>query len=150
MSSFFRNYYPMMPVLDPTCSPDNTYQLSPFVFWCVIITGARRYDLDPTILDRLSPAVRKLASSCLFNAPSCIPTILAFAILSTWPLPMANVCDDSTPLYSGANLQLALQNGLHMPKFRQDANAGVGTMGSLTQQASLARIWAYVEFVCHW
>ncbi len=47
-------------------------------------------------------------------------------------------------MYTGAAMQLALQHGLHTTFEKAD-----GAPES-TNEASVARVWAYLEFVCHW
>ncbi|KIV97159.1 hypothetical protein PV10_00941 [Exophiala mesophila] len=145
---FFRHYHRTLPILDPSWDPDTVYLLSPFVFWCVVITGSRRYDLDPTILHRLAPGVTQMALLQLSQFQSYFPTICGLVMLCVWPLPMKTVHDDPSLLYSGIAMQMALQHGLHL--FPQSQAYGCPVpYRSATREASLARVWAYVEFVCH-
>ncbi|KAH8898123.1 hypothetical protein GQ53DRAFT_623572, partial [Thozetella sp. PMI_491] len=146
---FFEHYHPMLPILDPSWDPDSFYKLSPFVFWCLLITGSRRYELDPTILDRLAPSIKRLSLNALSHVAGYFPAICGLAILCTWPLPMNTMWDDPSPMYSGAAMQLALQHGLHMFT-KEHASARLVPFRGITHEASLARIWAYLEFVCHW
>ncbi|KIW25712.1 uncharacterized protein PV07_08868 [Cladophialophora immunda] len=140
---YFKHYHPMLPILDASCRPDTYYyKLSPFVFWCVVITGSRRYELDPTLLGRLSPGVTVLASKALQQTSSYFSTIRGLMILCTWPLPMKTILDDPSPMYSGAAMQLALQHGLHMLQLR-------GAVADVSYEPFLARTWAYLEFSCH-
>lgn len=149
LSRFFKHYHPMLPVLDPSWDPDSFYKLSPFVFWCLLITGSRRYELDPTILDRLTPSVQRLSSKAMMQVAAYFPTICGLLILCTWPLPMHTIWEDPSPMYSGAALQLALQHGLHLFT-TPHASTRPAPFRDITKQASIARIWAYLEFVCHW
>ena len=139
----------MLPILDPSRSPDSFFDLSPFMFWCILITGSRRYDLDPTILARLSPSVKLLSSKDLLQISSYFPTICGLLILCTWPMPMSTFKEDPSPMYAGAAMQLALQHGLHMFA-AQYTSSRSAAFQEISQQASLARVWAYLEFVCHW
>lgn len=148
-SLFLKHYHSTLPILDPTWGPDSFYALSPFVFWCIVITGARRYELDPTILHRLAPGVAQMALRAMPQFSSYFPTICGLVILCVWPLPMKSLRDDPSPLYSGAAMQIALQHGLHM--FPQgQACVRPLPFRDIAHDASLARVWAYVEFVCHW
>lgn len=146
---FFRHYHRTLPILDPSWDPDTVYLLSPFVFWCVVITGSRRYDLDPTILPRLAPGVNQMALLQLPQSLAYLPTICGLLILCVWPLPMKTMHDDPSLLYSGIVMQMALQHGLH--SFPQSQAYGCPVpFRNATREVSLARVWAYVEFVCHW
>lgn len=142
--SFFKHYHPQLAILDPMGSPDACYKTSTFVFWCVVITGSRKYDADPTLLDRLAPGVASLARKSLSCIASFLPTICGLSILSAWPLPMKSVLDDPSLLYTGAAMQLALQHGLHT-SFKKP-NGAI----DVAHEATLARVWSYLEFVCHW
>jgi transcriptional regulatory protein LEU3 len=146
---FFKHYHPMLPILDPSWDPDSFYKMSPFVFWCLLVTGSRRYELDPTILTRVSPSVKQLALKAQSQVTSYFATICGLLILCTWPLPMNTTWEDPSPMYSGAAMQLALQHGLHMCA-KQHASARPTTSRNIHQEAFLARVWAYLEFVCHW
>lgn len=146
---FFRHYHRTLPILDSSWDPDTVYQLSPFVFWCVVITGSRRYDLDPTILHRLAPGVTQMALLQLPQSQSYFPTICGLVMLCVWPLPMKTMHDDPSLLYSGIAMQMALQHGLHSFPHSQ-AHGCSEPFRNATREASLARVWAYVEFVCHW
>lgn len=134
----------MLPILDPTCDADTYYKLSLLVFWVVLITGARRYELDPTLLDRLAPSVTQLALKSMPQISHYFSTICGLLILCTWPLPMKKLFDDPSPMYSGAAMQLALQQGMHTLYKRQDGCA------EDAYEPSVARVWAYLEFVYHW
>lgn len=146
---FFKHYHPVLPILDPSWGPDTFYTLSPLVFWCIVVTGSRRYDLDPTILHRLAPGVSQMALRSLPQFSSYFPTICGLVMLCVWPLPMKTMHEDLSPLYSGAAMQIALQHGLHLSPHSQ-ACGWPGSVRNVTHDASLARVWAYVEFVCHW
>lgn len=149
LTRFFRHYHPMLPILDPSWDPESFYKLSPFVFWCLLITGARRYELDPTILDRLVPSVKQLSLKALSQVTTYFPSICGLLILCAWPLPMNTMSEDLSPVYSGAAMNLALQHGLHMFT-KQHASARPTAFQGIDHEASLARVWAYLEFVCHW
>lgn len=146
---FFRHYHRTLPILDPSWDPDTVFLLSPFVFWCVVITGSRRYDRDPTILHRLAPGVTQMALLQLPQFQSYFPTICGLVMLCVWPLPMKSMHDDPSLLYSGIAMQMALQHGLHSYTQSQAYGCPV-PFRNATREVSLARVWAYVEFVCHW
>ena len=146
----------MLPILDSTWDPNTCYKLSPFVFWSVVITGSRRYDLDPTLLDRLASKVTQLAANSLVQVSSYFTTITGLMILSAWPLPMKTMFDDPTSTYCGAAMQLALQNGLHLFSRKQDSSPTSSrdfiphNKISRAHDVSRLRLWAYLELVCHW
>lgn len=148
-SRYFKHYHPMLPILDPSRDPDYFYELSPFVFWCLLITGSRRYEQDPTILERLAPSVKQLALKALTQATAYLPNICGLLILCVWPLPMTSIYEDTSSMYSGAVMQLALLHCLHLFEPQEVHTRTIGVQ-CINKQAYLARLWAYLEFVCHW
>lgn len=144
---FFEHYHPNVPILDPTCDPNTFYKMSPFVFWCVLVTGSRRYELDPTLLDRLAPNLSQLALKSMSQIMKYFSTIVGLVLLCAWPLPMKTMFDDPSPMYSGAMMQLALQNSLHMSMKRQDGRL-IASKESV-HEAYRLRVWAYLQYVAY-
>ncbi|KAK5046219.1 hypothetical protein LTR84_008362 [Exophiala bonariae] len=145
---FFKHYHPILPIFNPSPRPDSYYRLSPFIFWCIVITGSRRYDTDPTVLERLIPGVNRLALEALLHVKGYFPTICGLLVLCVWPLPMQTAAEDPSPMYCGATMQLALQHRLHLFTQKQTSIQPTSIM-SIVQDANIARVWSYLEFVCH-
>lgn len=40
---YFRHYHPILPILEQEKHPDAYYTQLPFLFWCIVAVGARRY-----------------------------------------------------------------------------------------------------------
>lgn len=149
LTRFFEHYHPVLPIFDPSWDPSSIYMLSPFVFWCIVITGSRRYERDPTLLSRLTPGVKQLSLQALSQTTSYITNICGLLVLCTWPLPMKAICEDPSAMYSGAAMQLALQHGLQMFRTQHPSSRTISCK-PIVHHGYLARIWAYLEFVCHW
>ena len=62
---------------------------------------------------------------------------------------MKKMVDDPSPMYSGAIMQLALQHGLHMFT-KGEVYVGPAAFREIAHDAFMARVWAYLEFVCYW
>jgi Fungal specific transcription factor domain len=147
---FFKHYHQILPILEPEYGFKDYLAHSPLLFWTIIITGSRRYSLDPTLLEVLAPKVANLAALAIFRISEYIPTISALLILCAWPLPMENASDDPSPVYSGVIMQLALQNGLHMRSARQDFSQNHLSSDTTTQEIFRIRLWGWCKVICRW
>ena len=101
-------------------SPNEYYELSPFLFWVIIVTGSRQYHEDPTILDKISQLITPLAFSSMALRSTPIPVIQGLLILCTWRLPTNSMYKDMTHMLCGAAVNLATQIGLHVDGVGQD------------------------------
>jgi hypothetical protein len=146
---FFQHYHPILPILEPQYAYMDYYTYSPILFWTIVVTGSRRYRLDPTLLDALAPRVSRLAALATTRLSDYIATISALLILCVWPLPIEDASEDPSPVYSGIIMQLCLQNGLHMHSKRQDFSHAF-LIKDTTQEKSRACLWAWCKVVCHW
>jgi hypothetical protein len=144
---FFKHYHPILPILDPQLSSSNYYKSSRVLYWTVIITGSRRYDLDPTLLEVLAPKVSAMATMAISRPSEHLATISALLILCAWPVPIENSAEDPSCTYSGIILQLCLQNGLHMRSKRQDFVQSV-LMTDSQAEIFRERLWAWCKVVC--
>lgn len=117
---FFSQYHSLLPILDPSVSPNDYYELSPFLFWSITVTGSRRYAQDPAILDRTSQLITPLAFSSMALRSTPIPVIQGLLILCTWRLPTNSHYKDMTHVLCGAAVHLASQIGLHVAGVGQD------------------------------
>ncbi|KFY91885.1 hypothetical protein V500_04417 [Pseudogymnoascus sp. VKM F-4518 (FW-2643)] len=148
-SLYFKHYHPILNILEPQCEWQDYFTYSPLLFWTIIVTGSRRYSLDPTMLELLAPKVTTLAALAMTSISKYLPSISALLILCAWPLPMENASDDPSSVYAGAILQLALQNGLHMRSKRQDFAQNQLIKETLNQEISLVRLWGWCKVICH-
>lgn len=146
---YFKHYHPILPILEPQYGCRDYFTYSPVLFWIIIVTGARRYALDPTLLEILAPKVANLAALATIRVSDYLQTISAFLILCAWPLPMENASDDPSPVYAGVIMQLSLQNGLHMLSKRQDFSQN-NLVRDRNQEISRVRLWAWCKVICHW
>ncbi|KAK0104720.1 hypothetical protein ONS95_004992 [Cadophora gregata] len=79
-SLFVRHYSSNLTVLDEVLIPNMCYEESPFLFWTIVTTGARKYQ-NPTILELLVGRVASLAMSSLFPHEYPLQTIIGLLIL---------------------------------------------------------------------
>jgi transcriptional regulatory protein LEU3 len=146
VARFFQHYSPYLPILDPECSPDQYHARSPFLFWTVISTGARKYAPDPTILEQLGGRVIQLAFSCLSALCKPIHIIEGLLLLCSWPIPINTMFKDISHVLGGAAMQLALQNGLHIFGNRQDFSR-TRLWPDENEDVNRARLWAHCLIV---
>jgi transcriptional regulatory protein LEU3 len=117
--SYFTQYHPLFPILDPSIGPNDYYDQSPFLFWAIVVTGSRRYS-DHEVLERTSQPITQLAFSSMALRTSQVPIIQGLLILCTWRLPTNSMYKDTTHLMCGSAVHLATQIGLHIAGVGQD------------------------------
>jgi transcriptional regulatory protein LEU3 len=133
-------------IFDHGKSPDEIYNQSEFLFWTMVITGARTYKKDPTIVEALINPVKALMRESLFDPLQAISTIQAVLLLSLWPTPINTTFKDQTHAMTGAAMNLALQKGLSKSSRKQDF-AGVPLKYSESDQVFRARLWMYCVII---
>ncbi|KAI9712983.1 MAG: hypothetical protein M1812_006731 [Candelaria pacifica] len=117
---FFAFHHPFLPILDPEKSSDYYYDLSPLLFWSIISVAARRYTLEPNLLDSLVGPLSRLVWATIADLPHVYHVAKALCLLCTWPLPISSTSNDPTFLLSGLMMQMCMQIGLHRPSHAQD------------------------------
>ena len=145
---FFQRYLPHLPILDYSLSPNQFYDLSPFLFWAIVFVGSRRYERDPTLLSMLAPRINSLALRSLESRSNPIQTIQGLLILCVWPVPINTMHKDISHILSGAALHLAMQIGLHVTHSGQDF-ARTKVDSGRSQNLSRARLWIHCIMICH-
>lgn len=143
---FMGQYHPLLPILDSTLTPNEYYDLSPFLFWSIIVTGSRRYSDDPTILDKTSQLITPLAFSAMALRSTPIPVIQGLLILCTWRLPTNSMYKDMTHVLCGAAIHLATQIGLHVAGVGQDF-ARMPLKKDQDQKILRAKLWMHCVIV---
>ncbi|KAJ5593909.1 uncharacterized protein N7459_000117 [Penicillium hispanicum] len=145
-SLFFQHYFPSLPILEPDEKDPNWYhEHCPLLFWAIIATGSRKYYQDPTILEGLTPRVTSLVIPSMANPHRHIPVIQSLLLLCTWPFPMDTVMADMSPSWAGLAMQLAMQNGLHFFKKKQDFTTQIAP--NPVDIGFRARLWSYCKVV---
>lgn len=99
----------------PPASADAVYDMSPFLFWTIIMTAARHDETDLSLFQSLSPNVRTLLWSTIANAPHILPSLQAMCILCAWAFPASSMSQDITFIVSGVLKAAALHAGLYQP-----------------------------------
>jgi transcriptional regulatory protein LEU3 len=143
---YFSQYNPLLPVLDPhstQTSPNDYYELSPFLFWSIVVTGSRQYAEDPRIVDRTSQLITPLAFSSMALRSTPIPVIQGLLILCTWRLPTNSHYKDMTHVLCGAAVHLATQIGLHVAGVGQDF-ARTPLKKDQDQKIFRAKLWMHI------
>lgn len=144
---FYSRFAPQMPAVESRLEPNECFAQSPFLFWTIIITGARKYPRDPTLLSQLMPHVAMLTKDAAFSVEKSMHTIQAFMLLCTWPMPHHSISKDLTHVLSGVLLQHTLSVGLHIFGVGQDFSR-IKLAADRTQLYSRARLWALCIVIC--
>ncbi|KAF1359802.1 hypothetical protein EJ07DRAFT_118490 [Lizonia empirigonia] len=137
---FFTQYHPLFPILDASLGPNDYFELSPFLFWTIIVIGSRRYTDDPNVLDKSSQLITPLAFSSMALRSSPMPVIQGLLLLCTWRLPTNSMYKDMTHLMCGSAVHLATQIGLHISGVGQDF-ARMPVKKDQEQKVFRARLW---------
>jgi Fungal specific transcription factor domain len=120
LTSFFSQYHPFLPFLDQKMTPEEYFNYCPPLFWSTLSVGARRYQADTTLLNRLVGPVTRLIWSALADMKQMYGVVKALCLLCTWPFPTSSTSTDPTFMFSGVMMQIAMQIGLHRPSHAQD------------------------------
>ncbi|OAP62403.1 hypothetical protein AYL99_04606 [Fonsecaea erecta] len=116
---YFREYASLVPILDPTVSPNGYYNLSPLLFWAIIGVSCRTYSKNPTLISVLPSRIKTMALLSL-NATIGLPVVQGLLLILFWPFPKAGNGHDMTYPLSAAVLHMAMQIGLHVPVASQE------------------------------
>lgn len=147
MNRFFEYYHPLLPILDPALYPNSYYKLSQFLFWMVVIIGARRYAKDRSLLGKLGPHANALCFWAIQSHAAPIPTIQGLLLICVWPVPIKSVFKDITSMLSGAAMHLAILAGLHVVgaghEFIEDR-----VISDPAEKESRIRLWLHVQMAC--
>jgi transcriptional regulatory protein LEU3 len=140
MYSFFTQYHPLFPVLDTSLGPNDYYELCPFLFWAIVVTGSRRYPDDRTVLEKASQHIIPLAFSTMARRSAQIPIIEGLLILCIWRIPTNSMYKDMAHLMCGAAVHLSTQIGLHISGVGQDF-VRIPLKKDQDQEVIRARLW---------
>jgi len=136
---FFTQYHPLFPVLNASQGPNDYYELSPFLFWSIVVTGSRRYE-NSTVLEKTSQAIVPLAFSSMAQRCAQIPIIQGLLILCIWRIPTNSMYKDMAHLMCGTAVHLSTQVGLHITGVGQDF-ARMPIKNDQDQKVHRARLW---------
>lgn len=117
---FWAFYHQYLPFLDPMQTPDQYYQQHPLLFWSIVSVAARRYTLDPGLLNALTGPLTRLLWTTVGEVPSNHFVVKALCLLCVWPLPTSTTTTDPTHILSGVMMKTATGIGLHRPNHTQD------------------------------
>ncbi|KAI1617379.1 hypothetical protein EDD36DRAFT_423988 [Exophiala viscosa] len=112
---YFTNYHPCLPVIQPPSSTDAIYDISPLLFWTILVTAARHEQINLSLLQSLGPEVRSLLWATIGKPPYILPTLQAMCILCAWPFSASSMTQDITYLLGGILKTAALHAGLYQP-----------------------------------
>ena len=140
---YFKDYHSILPILDPSVTPNMFYHHAPFLFWVVVSVGSRRYTRHPALTQMLTLPVTQLALQSIMVRTKPIERIKGLILLLNWPFPSGAFYRDPSFLLGGTLLHMAMQCGLHTPTFSEDFSK---TYLQLPEPEPLRRaeIWAYV------
>ncbi|KAK5554312.1 hypothetical protein LTR46_007510 [Exophiala xenobiotica] len=143
--TYFRDYASLMPILEPSMTPNACYTLSSFLFWAIIGVGCRTCHNNPTLLGVLPPKIHKMALLSV-NGNGSLQTVQAWLLLLYWPFPKSNTGQDLIFPMSAAILHMAMQLGLHLPSSGQEFSK-VRLRLSEEEMRMRAETWGYCTLI---
>lgn len=146
--SYFNNYSWLLPVLNSRVDPDRCYDVSPMLFWAIVMVGSRKYLKNPTILGSLSSRVRDLLLTSLGTGQPSLPDIKGTLLILTWPGPVDSKSSETSFSLTGLLVHSAMQIGLHMPSASQDFSRVPMKLSDQEVQKRY-QIWAYCMLTYH-
>lgn len=143
LSRYYRDFHPLIPIIDPLSSPNTIYNQSPFLFWMVVSLGSRKYARQPALTQALSAPVTQLALQSIVVRTKPIERVKALILMITWPFPSGPFYHDPSFLLTGALVHMGLQCGLHAPSSSSEFSK---TFLKLPEQDPVrkAELWAYI------
>jgi hypothetical protein len=150
-SSYFDNFHPFFPLLEPLMSPDEYYESCPFLFWIVIAVASRRYNEDMSVLSGLAVSVPKLLWERVADHPLPYTIVQALLIFCMWPFPTTHMWSDASTTFSNITLNAAFKMGLHRPdhagEFTWHARSSKPFYLNSRDPLERSRTWACVNIV---
>ena len=143
---YFDRYHTFLPFLDCEKSPDEYYELSPILFWCIVAVASRRHTSHITLFTSLATPTTKLVWDNVAALPIPLHTIQALLLLCTWPFPHSSLWLEPTPIFCNIALTAAMQLGLHRPQSFGDFMR-TKTRLSDAQNELRSRTWAACNVV---
>lgn len=149
ISSFFDHFHPFLPLIDPSKSPDDYYETSPFLFWTLICIASRRYTPDATLGVPLAKALKVLVWEKVSEPPLSIANIQALLFLSMWPYNTMRMWTDSSMTHVNLAISSAMHTGLHRADHWQEFSRFPRERLAMTENDLLERerTWAACNIV---
>ncbi|KAK9233921.1 hypothetical protein V1525DRAFT_391961 [Lipomyces kononenkoae] len=140
---YFKNYHSLLPILDPSVSPNAFYEHASFLFWVVVSIGSQRYTRQPSLTRTLALPVTQLVLQSTIVRTKPIERMKALILLLNWPFPTGPFYRDPSFVLGGTLFHMAMHCGLHAPTFSQDFSKPYRNLPEheLVQRAEM---WAYV------
>jgi hypothetical protein len=133
----------MVPILDPSITPNTVYQHAQSLFWVIVAIGSRRYARQPTLIGALALPVTQLVLQSIIIRTKPIERIKAMILLLNWPFPSGPFYREPSFLLGGSLLHMAMHCGLHAPSFDEDFSSPNRRLPE-TEIVRRTEIWAYV------
>lgn len=146
--SFFRDYHPHLPFLDPEIHPSAYFESCELLFWAIVSVAARRFQHNPTLLPQLSRHVSDLVWNKVRILPSSKGIVQSLVLLCSWPFPTSSTATDTTYLLSGVMMQIGIQLGLNRPTTPEDFTKFTVNLTPY-EYAERVRTWAACCIAAH-
>jgi hypothetical protein len=121
-TSFVRNQYHHLPILD-TRTPIKTIQKdTPLLFWSIIAAACHFHPKYYERVSLLRDPFNELLGKAFTTSPMSLRTIQAVLLSCYWPFPCKTQPQDPSWIHCGSAINAAIYLGLNSPKGHQSAN----------------------------
>lgn len=118
-SSFLRDQYHHLPILN-TLIPITTLQNEiPLLFWTIVVVSTMYHPVYHHVLSSLDGPYHLLLGKALSTSPMSLSTIQAILLLCFWPFPCRKQPQDPSWNLCGIAINASIQRGLHSPRHDQ-------------------------------
>ncbi|SCU85636.1 LAFA_0D16842g1_1 [Lachancea sp. 'fantastica'] len=131
-AEFVSRYHPFLPVVDITKGPERIYELSPCLFWVIMLVGLRRKFKASGIMTNLSTLVKSVLAEITMSpiiryAPmendepvlnvASVYSVQAFLLYTFWPPLTSSLSADTSWNTIGSAMFQAIRVGLNCAEF---------------------------------
>ncbi|KAH7014219.1 uncharacterized protein B0I36DRAFT_389179 [Microdochium trichocladiopsis] len=140
---FFRHSHPHFPIVSER-SPDKCYDISPFLFWTIILIACRRQPTrsTPASLRLLAEHIKHETDAAVPRVPLPLPQLHAVLLVATWGLyPGVRFINDPAYWLSSVALNSCLLVGFHTGFGRHPEYTHI-TLAVMASDKDAAVTWA--------
>lgn len=132
---YYCRYHPFLPVVNLFKGPERIYNLSPCLFWVIILTGLRHKPEYRDMMKKLSPLVKSILAEITISPIICytptetdepilnvasVYSVQAFLIYTFWPPLTSSLSADTSWNTIGTAMFQAIRVGLNSAEFSKE------------------------------
>ncbi|KAK5781603.1 uncharacterized protein PWA37_004497 [Arxiozyma heterogenica] len=134
---YYCRYHPFLPVVNLFRGPERIYNLSPCLFWVIILTGLRHKREYRDMMKKLTPLVKSILAEITISPITCytptetdepllnvasVYSVQAFLIYTFWPPLTSSLSADTSWNTIGTAMFQAIRVGLNSAEFSKESD----------------------------